>query len=67
LSVRETNHDDFFTCVRCARMLWHFGIPVYIPLPRGWHKLTPEQAVKTAMNMRKAGKKRTFTVPLRIA
>jgi hypothetical protein len=61
LSVRKSDRERFFTCLRCARSLARFGVPVNIPLPSGWHRLTPELALETANTFRAAGRKRVFS------
>lgn len=61
LSVRLTEQERFFTCLRCARSLARFGVSVNIPLPSGWHRLSAEEAVETATSFRAAGRKRVFS------
>jgi hypothetical protein len=45
LSVRE---GAYFTCRKCPHTLIKFNIPVMIPTPQGWKKLSPELALESA-------------------
>jgi hypothetical protein len=61
LSVRASDADHQFSCRRCARTLERAGLPVNIPLPSGWHRLAPEEALRSAEAFRAAGRERVFT------
>jgi hypothetical protein len=62
LSVRARERDHAFSCVRCARTLAHYNVSVRIPLPSGWHTLSPAQALAGAERFRAAKRARVFSV-----
>lgn len=61
LSVRATDQDHAFSCVRCARTFSRHGVAVSIPLPSGWHRLEPQECLDGALAFRAQGRKRVFT------
>jgi hypothetical protein len=61
LSVRATDDDVAFSCVRCAKTMLKFDINVLIPLPSGWFKLSARYALDTATEFRSAKRQRVFT------
>lgn len=63
LSVRPSAKDKYFSCVRCAKMMEEFSINVFIPMPDGWQKLSPQGALATAQELREKGERLAFTQP----
>jgi len=63
LSVRATDEDAAFSCVRCARTMLKFNINVLIPLPSGWTRLSAQDALDSAMEFRSTKRQRVFTAP----
>jgi hypothetical protein len=61
LSVRASDSDQQFSCLRCARTLAAYDVPVFIPLPSGWHRLAPEETLESATAFRLAKRERVFT------
>lgn len=61
LSIRHRQSDTYFSCVRCAKMFVRFGISVSIPLPKGWHQLSAEEALQSATFLKKEGKRLQFS------
>lgn len=60
-AVRGEDDDTMFSCVRCAKALKQFDVSVHIPLPRYWHRLSPQEALDTATEFRRLGRKRVWT------
>jgi hypothetical protein len=60
LSVRSNNRDHAFTCLRCARTLAKFDVNVNIPMPSGWKRLSPKEALESATEFKAEGRKREF-------
>ena len=60
VSVRPSDKSVYFSCIRCARMFNKFGVYVCIPLPSGWHRLSPQDALTTAQQLKKECRKLSF-------
>lgn len=63
LSIRPSRNDNYFSCVRCAKMFCKFNILVFIPMATGWHLLSAERALETARELKETGRKLEFTAP----
>ena len=61
VSVRPSAKDKYFSCVRCAKTLNRFNVSVCIPLPNGWHQLSPANTLRSAQKFKKLGRRLQFT------
>jgi len=61
ISVRSSVKDKYFSCVRCAKTLNRFNVSVCIPLPNGWHQLSPANTLRSAQKFKKLGRRLEFT------
>lgn len=59
-SIRKSDNDIYFSCIRCAKMFNRFDICVHIPLPSGWFCLSPQEALRTAQKRKDSGKRLGF-------
>ncbi|MDX1607776.1 MAG: hypothetical protein R3251_01000 [Candidatus Spechtbacterales bacterium] len=62
-SMRPSEENNYFSCIRCAKMFVRLGINVAIPLPSGWHVLSAEHALESARELKRSGRKLEFTKP----